>query len=101
MRGQVSEKDSRAQRAKEVDRQELARAQAEYSARSGYLRSIRDAKVAEMKAIGLPGSYTTELARYDPDVEMARNSMTVAKRQEKIAPLPPPGKGGSRKQAKP
>jgi len=30
-------------------------------------------------------------------VEMAKSSMTVAKKQEKIAPLPPPGKGGGGK----
>ena len=97
VRAQVSDKEERERRAKEVERAELARSQAEFSARADYLRSIRDRKVAEMKALNLPGSYTTELQRYDPDVEMAKSSMTVAKKQEKIAPLPPPGKGGGGK----
>jgi hypothetical protein len=97
VRAQVSDKEERERRAKEVERAELVRSQAEFAARADYLRAIRDRKVAEMKALNLPGSYTTELSRYDPDVEMAKASMVVAKKQEKVAPLPPPGKGGGGK----
>jgi hypothetical protein len=97
VRAQVTDKEERERRAKELERAELVRSQAEFAARGGYLRDIRDRKVAEMKALNLPGSYLTELQRYDPDVETAKSSMTVAKKQEKIAPLPPPGKGGKKK----
>lgn len=91
VRKQVSDKEERERRAKEIERAELARSQAEFTAREEYLRSIRDRKVAEMKALNLPGSYTTELQRYDPRAEMLKASMVVAKKQEKVAPLPPAG----------
>jgi hypothetical protein len=97
VRAQVHDKEDRERKAKEREREQLIRSQADFGAASDRLRGIRDRKVEEMRALGLRSTYMTELQRYDPDVEMAKASMVVAKKQEKIAALPPPGKGGGAK----
>jgi hypothetical protein len=96
VKSQISDKIAREKEFKDREREELIKSQADYAKYSEDLRRIRDRKVEEMRALGLPGSYMTELQKYDPDRETAKNSMTVAKKQEKIAPLPPPGKGGGK-----
>jgi hypothetical protein len=89
VRSQVDEKERRAREERIREREELERARAAHAAEMEHLRALRDAKIEEMKRMGLPGKYQTELARYDPERAAFKKELAdrkVEKRGEGASP---------------
>lgn len=67
VQGQVGEKEQKRRAERQAERAALEAERAKVQSEYDYLRSLRDKKIEEMRAMGLPAVYQTELAKYDPE----------------------------------
>lgn len=75
IRVQVKEKEERLRTMKQHERKELDASRAAVQAELDHLRQVRDRKLEEMKALGLPAKYMAELTSFDPEKAIFKREM--------------------------